>query len=100
MFSGEMLHEDFKGHKGIIGEGGVQWMTAGKGIKHAEIPASKEVASIGTQLWINLPAKSKFVDPNYQEFKKDQILEVSLENLKGNNFCVELISSESACRKI
>lgn len=84
MFSGTMLHEDFKGHKGEINPGGVQWMTAGKGIKHAEMPSSKEIASVGTQLWINLPAKHKLTEPKYQEFSKNQILEVEEgENLKG-----------------
>ena len=47
MISGEMSHEDFKGHKGIIGPGDIQWMTAGKGIVHAEMPASFEHRSYG-----------------------------------------------------
>lgn len=59
MISGKIHHEDFRGHKGTIGPGDVQWMTAGKGIVHAEIPASKTEASIGFQLWINLGKKEK-----------------------------------------
>lgn len=47
MISGEILHEDFKGHRGKISEGGVQWMTAGKGIVHAEMPSSWEEESEG-----------------------------------------------------
>lgn len=51
---GEILHEDFKGHKGRIGPGGLQWMSAARGIVHAEIPASKHIANRGLQLWVNL----------------------------------------------
>lgn len=47
MLEGEVLHEDFKGHKGAIGPGDIQWMTAGKGIVHAEMPGSFEVDSLG-----------------------------------------------------
>jgi len=47
MISGEIYHEDFKGTSGVIGPGGVQWMTAGKGIVHAEMPASCDVPSFG-----------------------------------------------------
>lgn len=84
MFSGKILHEDFKGHKGKIKAGGLQWMTAGKGIKHAEMPASWEEASVGTQLWINLPAEFKLTEPKYQEFRSEEILEVQAqENLSG-----------------
>jgi len=54
MLSGGMAHQDFRGHKGVIGPGDVQWMTAGKGILHAEMPTSFTERSIGFQLWINL----------------------------------------------
>lgn len=57
MKSGSFYHEDFKGHKGTIGPGHIQWMTAGKGIVHAEMPASYEEYSIGFQLWLNLKAE-------------------------------------------
>ena len=87
MFSGSILHEDFKGHKGEIQAGGIQWMTAGKGIKHAEMPSSKEIPSVGTQLWINLPAKDKYTDPNYQEFEKSEILEIKeTDHLTGSKY--------------
>ena len=66
-------HEDFKGHKGTIGPGGIQWMTAGKGIMHAEIPGSKDESSIGFQLWINLRKKDKREEPGYQEYDADHI---------------------------
>ena len=68
MISGEVHHEDFRGNAGIIGPGGLQWMTAGKGIVHAEMPGSWEEDSYGFQLWINLDAKNKFCEPGYQEY--------------------------------
>jgi len=68
-----MHHEDFKGNKGKLGPGDIQWMTAGKGIVHAEMPGSFEKESIGFQLWINLAAKDKFCDPHYQEISKEKI---------------------------
>lgn len=73
MLSGKIHHEDFRGHKGTIGPGDIQWMTAGKGIVHAEIPASKTEPSIGFQLWINLRKEEKMKKPAYQEFTKDEI---------------------------
>ena len=75
MISGKVLHEDFKGHKGEIGPGDIQWMTAGRGIVHAEMPASFDESSYGFQLWINLHAANKFCEPQYQEFKKEAIPE-------------------------
>ena len=73
MLSGEVCHEDFKGHSGRIGPGDIQWMTAGKGIVHAEMPGSFEKPSIGFQLWINLDSKNKFCQPQYQEHLADKI---------------------------
>lgn len=73
MISGKILHEDFKGNAGQIGPGDIQWMTAGKGIVHAEMPASHHEDSIGFQLWINLPKSKKLTNPQYQEFKKEEI---------------------------
>ena len=72
MLEGEIHHEDFGGHSGKIGPGDIQWMTAGKGIVHAEMPGSYNETSKGFQLWINLPSSKKMVDPRYQEhLKKD-----------------------------
>lgn len=75
LLQGKTLHEDFKGHKGTLTAGAVQWMTAGKGIVHSEIPASDKEDSVGYQLWINLPKDKKMVEPRYQEFAKEQIPE-------------------------
>lgn len=73
MVEGEVHHEDFTGTRGVIGPGDIQWMTAGKGIVHAEMPGSFEQHSYGFQLWINLEAKNKFCEPQYQEFKSNNI---------------------------
>jgi len=73
MKEGSVLHEDFRGHKGEIGPGDVQWMTAGKGIVHSEIPKSKDEYSIGFQLWINLKKEFKLCEPTYQEFLSESI---------------------------
>ncbi|RKP25223.1 RmlC-like cupin domain-containing protein [Syncephalis pseudoplumigaleata] len=66
VLKGAVEHEDFAGHRGRIGPGDLQWMTAGRGIVHAEMPAVQE-ESVGLQLWINLPADQKMCEPAYQE---------------------------------
>ncbi|KAI8374820.1 RmlC-like cupin domain-containing protein [Blakeslea trispora] len=78
MLEGEFLHEDFKGHKGRIGPGDLQWMSAAKGIVHAEIPATNSRAH-GLQLWVNLAKKDKLAEPNYQELPKEKVLHTSPE---------------------
>jgi redox-sensitive bicupin YhaK (pirin superfamily) len=82
MLKGKFYHEDFKGHKGFIEEGDVQWMTAGKGIVHSEIPFSGEEDSAGFQLWVNLYGKDKMTEPYYQEIKKDKIPKVDVDDGK------------------
>jgi len=67
MLAGKMRHEDNAGNKGVIETGGVQWMTAGKGIVHSEMPEQEEGLLAGFQLWVNLPADQKLSDPKYQE---------------------------------
>jgi len=66
---GDMLHEDSVGNSGRISAGDVQWMTAGKGIIHAEVPSSKTHATRGMQLWLNLPKSLKLTPPRYQDKK-------------------------------
>ncbi|KAJ3179150.1 hypothetical protein HDU87_003108 [Geranomyces variabilis] len=74
MLAGSFDHEDFCGHKGRINPGDLQWMTAGRGILHAEMPnpASSETAH-GLQLWVNLPAKDKMCAPTYQELPNTDV---------------------------
>uniref|UniRef100_UPI002613827A pirin family protein n=1 Tax=uncultured Legionella sp. TaxID=210934 RepID=UPI002613827A len=63
LLHGSITHEDNKGHKGIIHAGDVQWMTAGKGIVHSEMPSSATGRLQGLQLWLNLPAAEKMREP-------------------------------------
>jgi redox-sensitive bicupin YhaK (pirin superfamily) len=90
MLEGEFLHEDFKGHKGHLGPGDLQWMSAAKGIVHAEIPANGNRAH-GLQLWVNLAKKDKYSEPNYQEFPAEKVVEVVPE--EGIN--IKVIAGES-----
>ncbi|KAK7304278.1 hypothetical protein VNO77_45145 [Canavalia gladiata] len=71
VLEGGITHQDFAGHKGTIRTGDVQWMTAGRGIVHSEMPA--EANNKGLQLWINLSAKDKMIEPNYQELQRESI---------------------------
>ncbi|HKT18143.1 MAG TPA: pirin family protein, partial [Stellaceae bacterium] len=68
MLAGRMRHRDNHGHSGLLGPGSVQWMTAGRGIVHSEMPEQENGLMWGFQLWVNLPAKDKMTAPRYQEF--------------------------------
>ena len=73
MLAGKMRHEDNQGNKGILAPGDVQWMTAGKGIIHSEMPEQENGLMWGFQLWVNLPSKSKMTQPRYQDITSDTI---------------------------
>ncbi len=73
MLKGKMRHQDSVGNNGVIEDGGVQWMTAGSGIIHSEMPEQTEGLLSGFQLWVNLPASAKMTAPKYQEFKHEDI---------------------------
>jgi quercetin 2,3-dioxygenase len=74
-------HGDSMGNKGIISSGDIQWMTAGNGIIHQEMPKGAPDGSMyGFQLWANLPKSQKMMAPRYREVKSDQIPEVSVDN--------------------
>ena len=68
MIAGRMLHRDSAGHEGLLENGGVQWMTAGRGVIHSEIPQQEEGVMEGFQLWLNLPARDKMAAPWYRDF--------------------------------
>ena len=77
VYKGRMTHRDSLGHEDTIGDGEVQWMTAGSGILHEEmLPDSERL--LGVQLWLNLPARDKMVPPAYQSIKTDTIPESPL----------------------
>uniref|UniRef100_A0AAA9TPX6 Pirin n=1 Tax=Bos taurus TaxID=9913 RepID=A0AAA9TPX6_BOVIN len=86
---GSMAHEDFCGHAGQLNPGDLQWMTAGQGIMHAEMPCSEEPVH-GLQLWVNLRSSQKMVKPRYQELKSDEIPKPSQDGVT-----VAVISGEA-----
>ncbi|MDE2448969.1 MAG: pirin family protein [Gammaproteobacteria bacterium] len=73
MLDGRMRHRDNHGHEGVLVPGSVQWMTAGRGIVHSEMPEQQQGRMRGFQLWINLPARDKMTAPKYQEFGPEKI---------------------------
>ncbi len=79
LIKGRMDHEDSLGNKGSIGEGECQWMTAGSGILHQEMPIASE-RMLGAQLWVNLPQKDKMTEPQYRDITADMVPEVKDEN--------------------
>lgn len=73
LLAGRMRHKDSEGREGVIEPGGVQWMTAGRGIIHSEMPEQENGLLHGFQLWVNLPARDKMTAPAYQEFSADKV---------------------------
>ncbi|KAI9761945.1 MAG: hypothetical protein M4579_000728 [Chaenotheca gracillima] len=94
MLSGSFDHEDFAGNKGTIETGDLQFMTAGKGIMHAEMPHQNKDGSsnVGLQLWVDLPEKLKKCDPRYRDLKAAEIPEVTADDDKVH---VKVISGQS-----
>jgi redox-sensitive bicupin YhaK (pirin superfamily) len=78
MLDGHMRHEDHLGHTGDLRSGGVQWMTAGRGIVHSEMPQQEQGRMRGFQLWLNLPAKEKMKPAAYRDIQPDEIPAVDL----------------------
>ncbi|WP_415845222.1 pirin family protein [Stutzerimonas zhaodongensis] len=78
MIEGRMRHEDHLGNVGLLESGGVQWMTAARGVIHSEMPEQQNGLMRGFQLWLNLPAASKMSDPDYRDFAPAQIPKVRL----------------------
>lgn len=86
ILEGDIAHKDSGGHKSVIESGGVQWMTAGSGLIHAEVSSEKFKKEGGDleilQLWVNLPAKLKMTEPKYKGLQKEQIPEVEFDDGK------------------
>ncbi|MEP6484220.1 MAG: pirin family protein [Rudaea sp.] len=78
MLAGRMRHGDNQGNTGLLGPGSVQWMTAGRGILHSEMPEQENGLMWGFQLWVNLPAADKMSAPRYQDIAPEQIPEISV----------------------
>lgn len=79
MLAGRMRHEDNKGNRGLLRPGSVQWMTAGRGIVHSELPEQENGLMWGFQLWVNLPARDKMCEPRYQEIAPEEVPEVAVD---------------------
>ncbi|SCK05931.1 hypothetical protein VAR608DRAFT_0013 [Variovorax sp. HW608] len=77
MISGRMRHRDSHGHEGLLSNGGVQWMTAGRGLVHSELPEQEEGLMEGFQLWLNLPARDKMREPWYRDIQSEEIPELA-----------------------
>jgi redox-sensitive bicupin YhaK (pirin superfamily) len=92
MLAGKIRHKDNAGHEGVIEPGGIQWMTAGRGIIHSEMPEQEDGLLWGFQLWINLPATQKMTEPKYQEFSKDEIP----RETRDGNIIVRVITGETS----
>ncbi|MEI6728601.1 MAG: pirin family protein [bacterium] len=94
-YKGKIAHHDSKGNSGVIGEGEVQWMTAGSGILHKEYHEEEFSKKGGdlqmVQLWVNLPAKDKMTEPKYQALTKDKIVKLELP---GNSGVAEIIAGD------
>ncbi|HJT25186.1 MAG TPA: pirin family protein [bacterium] len=73
MMAGAFTHRDSKGHEGHLTAGSIQWMTAGRGIIHSEMPEQADGLAWGYQLWLNLPAKLKMTDPKYQDIPPEKL---------------------------
>lgn len=81
LLKGEVAHKDSMENAGSIGAGDVQWMTAGSGIVHEEMPVEHDEGIQGFQLWVNLPSTDKMMSPRYQEIKSTEIPKVTEEGL-------------------
>lgn len=78
MLAGRMRHRDSAGHEGLLENGGMQWMTAGRGVIHSEIPQQEEGVMEGFQLWLNLPAKDKMSAPWYRDFAAAELPRINV----------------------
>jgi len=76
MIEGHLQHEDSMGNSGELKSGEMQWMTAGRGIIHSEMPLQKNGLMKGFQLWVNLPAREKMKAPSYRDIKSDEIINI------------------------
>ena len=80
MLDGKVEHSDSMGNSGVIGKGDIQWMTAGSGIIHQEMPQNTGGRMGGFQLWVNLPKSAKMIAPRYQDIPASKVQTVTLEN--------------------
>ena len=82
MLNGKFRHKDSAGNEGLLTDGSVQWMTAGRGVIHSEMPEKTDGLVRGFQLWLNLPKKLKMIDPSYNDIPSHNIPEVNIDGGK------------------
>jgi len=96
MIAGRMRHKDSAGHEGLLQNGGVQWMTAGRGLIHSEMPEQEAGVMEGFQLWLNLPGRDKMCPPWYRDIQSQEIPEFTTPLKEGNGgVLVRVISGHS-----
>jgi hypothetical protein len=101
MLAGRMKHGDNQGNSGLLGPGSVQWMTAGRGIVHSEMPQQENGLMWGFQIWVNLPASDKMNTPRYQDLQGDQIPETrAAEGVTARVIAGELAGVTGAVSKV
>jgi hypothetical protein len=91
MIAGRMRHRDSAGHEGLLENGGVQWMTAGRGVIHSEIPQQDDGVMEGFQLWLNLPGRDKMQPPWYRDFANAELPQL----VTAQGVAVTVIAGES-----
>ena len=99
MIAGRMRHRDSAGNEGLLQNGGVQWMTAGRGIIHSELPEQEQGRMEGFQLWLNLPASDKMGTPGYRDIPSEEIPELSLPGVTARVIAGESHGVVGAMRK-
>jgi len=95
MLAGRMRHRDSAGNEGLVSDGGVQWMTAGRGVIHSEMPEQNEGLMEGFQLWLNLPAKDKMRAPWYRDIPAGEVPRFTLSPGAGAGVTVGVIAGSS-----
>jgi quercetin 2,3-dioxygenase len=98
MMAGEFTHRDNKGHEGHLKAGSVQWMTAGRGIIHSEMPEQADGLAWGYQLWLNLPAQFKMTEPKYQDIPSEKLPVVERDGIRVKVLAGEYGSAKSPGR--
>ena len=95
MLTGRMRHRDSAGNEGLVTNGGVQWMTAGRGVIHSEMPEQEEGLMEGFQLWLNLPSTSKMSEPWYRDIPTEEVPRFTLRTDQGAGATVQVIAGSS-----
>jgi redox-sensitive bicupin YhaK (pirin superfamily) len=100
MLKGAMEHRDSVGNRGLLGPGSVQWMTAGRGIVHSEMPKQEDGAMWGFQLWVNLPARLKMSPPRYQDEAPGAVPEVDVADARVRVLAGTIARTEGPVRGV